>query len=118
MTASQKKVIKKFHKYLNYGTIHGPEGEEEKKNEEQKQLPDEREIIISRTKKIIEDKFSSLVDSDELKKLILEKHKISVAPKEYLTTNLFSICQHSGMSEVDIQNLFSKCEQEYKQLLE
>lgn len=39
MSASQKKVIKKFHKYLNYGTIHGPDGksEEEKKDGEQNQ---------------------------------------------------------------------------------
>ena len=70
MSASQKKVIKKFHKYLNYGTIHGPEGEEEKKSEEQNQVPDEREIIISKTKKIVGDKFISLVDSYELKKLV------------------------------------------------
>ena len=81
-------------------------------------MPDEREMIISKTKLIVEDKFISLVDSDDLKKLVKEKHKISVAPKECLTSNLFSICQHSGMSDEATQALFEKCEQEFKVLLE
>ena len=78
MSHSHKKVVRRFHKYLNYGSIHGEE--EAKENEQDKQeSPDQvlkeemagqasnnlKKDLIDWLKSIIETKVGTLLHKEE-----------------------------------------------------
>jgi hypothetical protein len=91
---SQKKVIKKFHNYLNYGNVHGPEIEDAKDSDAnmEDQAADQDKEIEDPTRA-------------NTKKVIIEELKV-LLQDIYLYKHVFPNLDFGEMGDVDLKQKY------------